>query len=159
MYPQCWCNRDCLIKWITAMLVRQSQVETFQFKSLLINFLKTSASCRRYYIHSYTIYTKCICIWICLWPNTCVVMGTTTSFMFFFFADGSILMINFTCVGAGHRLISHGKWSSTIYKKKIIRGAKGLPVASHSIYCPLGCLAVCLSSSPKLLRDRRLMEF
>lgn len=30
-------------------------------------------------------------------------------YVFFFFADGSILMINFTCVGAGHRLISHGK--------------------------------------------------
>lgn len=42
----------------------------------------------------------------------------------FFFADGSILMINFTCVGAGHRLISHGKWSSTIYKKKLFEGQK-----------------------------------
>lgn len=45
-------------------------------------------------------------------------------YVFFFFADGSILMINFTCVGAGHRLISHGKWSSTIYKKKLFEGQK-----------------------------------
>lgn len=76
------------------------------------------------YIYIYNVYKMYMYLNLFMAKHMCSHGYDYFIYVFFFFADGSILMINITCVGAGHRLISHGKWSSTIYKKKLFEGQK-----------------------------------